>query len=137
MDLHFSSTAAKRNGQPAATDARIGAFATGAYTFFLEEYNLKPGDFHLLLREGARRSNEVDERHLLHRSEAVRDGVQAVAASRAVAGQGGTRIRTRLSRRQKDLIAATHRLIREGDKYTDQERKDGYEAVAPVRKNSH
>ena len=35
-----------------------------------------------------------------------------------------------MSRRQKDLIAATHRLIREGDKYTDQERKDGYEAVA-------
>ena len=40
------------------------------------------------------------------------------------------RIRTRLSRRQKDLIAATHKLIREGEKYTPQERKDGYEAVA-------
>ena len=28
------------------------------------------------------------------------------------------------------MIAATHRLIREGEKYTRQERKDGYEAVA-------
>ena len=28
------------------------------------------------------------------------------------------------------MIAATHRLIREGEKYTEQERKDGYEAVA-------
>ena len=45
-------------------------------------------------------------------------------------GQGGEQEQNALSRRQKDLIAATHRLIREGDKYTDQERKDGYEAVA-------
>src|ERR1041384_6102522 len=45
-------------------------------------------------------------------------------------GQGGDQDQNALSRRQKDLIAATHRLIREGDKYTDQERKDGYEAVA-------
>src|SRR5262249_43371687 len=45
-------------------------------------------------------------------------------------GQGGDQDQNALSRRQKDLIAATHRLIREGDKYSDQERKDGYEAVA-------
>src|SRR6185295_14620680 len=45
-------------------------------------------------------------------------------------GQGGEQDQNALSRRQKDLIAATHRLIREGDKYTAQERKDGYEAVA-------
>src|ERR1041384_3983765 len=45
-------------------------------------------------------------------------------------GQGGDQDQNALSRRQKDLIAATHRLIREGDKYTDQERKDGYDAVA-------
>src|ERR1041384_7593061 len=45
-------------------------------------------------------------------------------------GQGGDQDQNALSRRQKDLIAATHRLIREGDKYTDQERRDGYEAVA-------
>ena len=36
-------------------------------------------------------------------------------------GQGGEQEQNALSRRQKDLIAATHRLIREGDKYTDQE----------------
>src|ERR1041385_1059247 len=45
-------------------------------------------------------------------------------------GQGNDQDQNALSRRQKDLIAATHRLIREGDKYTEQERKDGYEAVA-------
>ena len=45
-------------------------------------------------------------------------------------GQGGDQEQNALSRRQKDLIAATHRLIREGEKYTQQERKDGYEAVA-------
>src|ERR1041385_1141367 len=45
-------------------------------------------------------------------------------------GQGGDQDQNALSRRQKDLIAATHRLIREGDKYTEQERRDGYEAVA-------
>ncbi len=45
-------------------------------------------------------------------------------------GQGGDQDQNALSRRQKDLIAATHKLIREGAKYTPQERKDGYEAVA-------
>src|SRR6202008_4770342 len=45
-------------------------------------------------------------------------------------GQGGDQDQNALSRRQKDLIAATHRLIRESDKYTPQERKDDYEAVA-------
>src|SRR5687767_14830352 len=45
-------------------------------------------------------------------------------------GGGEEQDQNALSRRQKDLIAATHRLIREGDKYTEQERKDGYEAVA-------
>ena len=47
-----------------------------------------------------------------------------------VGGQGDDQDQNALSRRQKDLIAATHRLIREGEKYTPQERKDGYEAVA-------
>ena len=36
----------------------------------------------------------------------------------------------------KDLIAA-HRLIREGDKYTDQERKDGYEARCGPGETAH
>src|SRR5262245_64007616 len=44
--------------------------------------------------------------------------------------QSGHKKQNALTRRQKNLITATHRLIREGDKYTDQERKDGYEAVA-------
>src|SRR5262245_42647295 len=44
--------------------------------------------------------------------------------------QSGHKKQNALTRRQKNLITATHRLIREGEKYTDQERRDGYEAVA-------
>src|SRR6185369_5857778 len=45
-------------------------------------------------------------------------------------GGQGDQDQNALSRRQKDLIAATHKLMRESDKYTPQEKKDGYEAVA-------
>ena len=45
-------------------------------------------------------------------------------------GGGGGEDQNALTRRQKELIAATHRLVREGAKYEPQERADGYEAVA-------
>src|SRR5215217_7049973 len=101
MDLHFSINGGEEKKVNLQQLARESARSlTGAYTFFLEEYKLKPGDF-----------------------------ISYFAKARGGGGQG-EQDQNALSRRQKDLIAATHRLIREGDKYTEQERKDGYEAVA-------
>src|ERR1044072_7972123 len=131
MDLHFSVNGGEEktvNLQPLSRESARSL--TGAYTFFLEEYNLKPGDFisyFAKARDAGSESTsdiyfiEVKPFEMEYKQSQQGGGGQ---------GQGGDQDQNALSRRQKDLIAATHKLIREGDKYTDQERKDGYEAVA-------
>jgi hypothetical protein len=130
MDLHFSVNGGQEKTVNLQQLTRESARSlTGAYTFFLEEYNLKPGDFISYYAKARDASNEatsdiyfieVKPFEMEYRQSQQQGG----------GGQGDDQDQNALSRRQKDLIAATHRLIREGDKYTDQERKDSYEAVA-------
>jgi hypothetical protein len=130
MDLHFSVNGGEEKKVNLQQLTRESARSlTGAYTFFLEEYNLKPGDFISYYAKARDASNEatsdiyfieVKPFEMEYRQSQQQSGM----------GQSGDQDQNALSRRQKDLIAATHRLIREGDKYSDQERKDGYEAVA-------
>ena len=106
---------------------------SATHTFFLEEFNLKPGDF-ISYYARARDANsettsdiyfiEVKPFEMEYRQS------QQQQQQGGGGGEGGDQEQNALSRRQKDLIAATHRLIRESQKYTPQERKDGYETVA-------
>src|SRR5215467_12812350 len=105
----------------------------GAYTFFLEEFKLKPGDFISYYAKARDANNEttsdiyfieVKPFEMEYRQSQQQQG------GGDGGGGGGDQDQNALSRRQKDLIAATHKLIRESDKYTPQERKDGYETVA-------
>src|SRR6185295_10202853 len=131
MDLHFSVNGGAEKTVNLQNLTRESAKSlTGAYTFFLEEYKLKPGDFisyFAKARDAASESTsdiyfiEVKPFEMEYKQSQKQGG----------GGQGqGDQDQNALSRRQKDLIAATHRLMREGEKYTEQERKDGYEAVA-------
>jgi hypothetical protein len=130
MDLHFSVNGGeekKVNLQQLTRDSARSL--TGAYTFFLEEYNLKPGDFISYYAKARDASNEAtSDIYFIEVKPFEMEYKQS--QQQGGMGQSGDQDQNALSRRQKDLIAATHRLIREGDKYTDQERKDGYEAVA-------
>ncbi len=105
---------------------------SGAHTFFLEEYKLKPGDFISYYAKARDASNEAtSDIYFIEVKPFEMEYKQAQQqGGGGGGGEGGDQDQNALSRRQKDLIAATHRLIREGDKYTPQERKDGYEAVA-------
>ena len=133
MDLHFSVNGGEEKKVNLQQLTRESARSlSGAYTFFLEEYNLKPGDFisyYAKARDAGNESTsdiyfiEVKPFEMEYKQSQQQGGGGG-------GGEGGDQEQNALSRRQKDLIAATHRLIREGDKYTDQERKDGYEAVA-------
>jgi hypothetical protein len=130
IDLHFSVNGGEEKSVNLQQLTRESARSlTGAYTFFLEEYNLKPGDFISYFARARDASNhatsdiyfiEVKPFEMEYRQSQQQGG----------GGEGGEQDQNALSRRQKDLIAATHRLIREGEKYTGQERRDGYEAVA-------
>ncbi|OLD27850.1 MAG: hypothetical protein AUJ04_02965 [Acidobacteria bacterium 13_1_40CM_3_55_6] len=133
MDLYFSVNGGdekKVNLQELTRESARTLTAT--HTFFLEEFNLKPGDF-ISYYAKARDANsettsdiyfiEVKPFEMEYRQSQQQGGGGG-------GGQQGDQDQNALSRRQKDLIAATHKLIRESDKYTPQERKDGYEAVA-------
>src|SRR5215471_9364186 len=133
MDLYFSVNGGeekKLNLQELARDS--ARTLIGTHTFFLEEFNLKPGDF-ISYYAKARDANsettsdiyfiEVKPFEMEYRQSQQQGGGDG-------GGGGGDQDQNALSRRQKDLIAATHKLIRESEKYTPQERKDGYETVA-------
>jgi len=131
MDLHFSVNGGEEKRVNLQQLMRESARSlTGAYTFFLEEYNLKPGDFISYFAKARDASNESTSDIYFIEVKPFEMEYKQSQQQGGGGGGGGDQDQNALSRRQKDLIAATHRLIREGDKYTEQERKDGYEAVA-------
>ena len=133
MDLHFSVNGGDEKKVNLQQLTRESARSlSGAYTFFLEEYNLKPGDFISYFAKARDASNEAtSDIYFIEVKPFEMEYKQSQQqGGGGQGGQGGDQEQNALSRRQKDLIAATHRLIREGEKYTEQERKDGYEAVA-------
>ncbi|HET6862187.1 MAG TPA: DUF4175 family protein, partial [Pyrinomonadaceae bacterium] len=130
MDLHFSINGGEEKKVNLQELTRESAQSlTGAYTFFLEDYKLKPGDFISYYAKARDANNEAtSDIYFIE----VKPFEMQYHQSQQQGGQGGggDQDQNALSRRQKDLIAATHRLIRESDKYTEQERKDSYEVVA-------
>ena len=133
IDLHFSVNGGEEKKVNLQQLTRESARSlSGAHTFFLEEYNLKPGDFISYYAKARDASNEsTSDIYFIEVKPFEMEFKQSQQqGGGGGGGEGGDQEQNALSRRQKDLIAATHRLIREGDKYTDQERKDGYEAVA-------
>ena len=132
MDLHFSVNGGEEKTVNLQQLTRESARSlTGAYTFFLEEYKLKPGDFISYYAKARDANSEAtSDIYFIEVKPFEMEYRQSQQQGGQGGGQGGDQDQNALSRRQKDLIAATHRLIREGDKYTPQERKDGYEAVA-------
>src|SRR5215218_10400455 len=131
MDLHFSVNGGEEKTVNLQNLTRESARSlSGAYTFFLEEYNLKPGDFISYFAKARDAASEATSDIYFIEVKPFEMEYKQSQQGGGGGGQGGDQEQNALSRRQKDLIAATHRLIREGDKYSDQERKDGYEAVA-------
>ncbi len=132
MDLHFSVNGGDEKTVNLQQLTRESARSlSGAYTFFLEEYNLKPGDFISYFAKARDASNEAtSDIYFIEVKPFEMEYKQSQQQGGGGGGGQGDQDQNALSRRQKDLIAATHKLIREGGKFTDQERKDGYEAVA-------
>jgi hypothetical protein len=116
------------NLQELSRDAARGL--TAAHTFFLEEYRLKPGDFISYYAKARDASNETTSDIYFIEVKPFEMQYKQSQQQGGGGGEGGDQDQNALSRRQKELIAATHKLMREGQRYTPQERADGYEAVA-------
>lgn len=131
MDLHFSVNGGEEKQVKLQELTRESARTlTGAYTFFLEEFSLKPGDFISYYARARDANNEATSDIYFIEIKPFDMQYRQAQQQGGQGGEQGDQDQNALSRRQKDLIAATHRLIRESEKYTPQERKDGYEAVA-------
>jgi hypothetical protein len=131
IDLHFSvNGGAEKQVNLQELSRESAQVLTGAHTFFLEEFKLKPGDFISYYAKARDASSETTSDIYFIEIKPFEMQFRQSQQQGGGQGQGGDQDQNALSRRQKDLIAATHRLVRESEKYTEQERKDDYEAVA-------
>lgn len=101
---------------------------SGAHTFFLEEFNLKPGDFiSYYAKARDARSEATSDIYFIEVKPFEREFRQA---QQQPGGGGEGEQQNALARRQKDIIAATFRVIREQEKYSGNEKNENYSAVA-------
>ncbi|HEX8150484.1 MAG TPA: DUF4175 family protein [Pyrinomonadaceae bacterium] len=133
IELYFSVNGGQEqrvNLQELSRDAARSL--TGTHTFFMEEYRLKPGDFISYYAKARDASSETtsDIYFIEVKPFEMQYKQSQQQGGGGQQGEGGDQDQNALTRRQKELIAATHRLVREGQRYTPQERGDGYEAVA-------
>jgi hypothetical protein len=131
MDLHFSVNGGEEKKVNLQQLSRESARTlTGTHTFFLEEFKLKPGDFISYYAKARDANSETTSDIYFIEVKPFEMEYRQAQQQGGGGGGGGEQDENALSRRQKDLIAATHKLIREGAKYTPQERSASYEAVA-------
>ncbi|HTG18062.1 MAG TPA: DUF4175 family protein, partial [Blastocatellia bacterium] len=99
---------------------------TGAHTFFLEEYGLKPGDF--ISYYAKARDNNQEATSDIYFLEVRPFDRQFRQAQQQGSGEGD-QDQNALTRRQREIIAATFRVQREQAKYSPQEKEENFGAV--------
>jgi hypothetical protein len=102
---------------------------SGGHTFFLEELGLQPGDFisyYAKARDNGGNAEATSDIYFME----VRPFDRSFKQAQQQGGGGeGEQDSTALSRRQRDIIAATFRVQREQAYYTPQEREENFSAV--------
>ncbi|HVG22143.1 MAG TPA: DUF4175 family protein, partial [Blastocatellia bacterium] len=106
---------------------------SGAHTFFLEEFGLQPGDFisyYAKARDNNASSGAQESTSDIYFLE-VRpfDREFRQAQQQGGGGGGGDQESNALTRRQREIIAATFRVQRELSGYTAQEKEENFGAV--------
>src|SRR6185436_19246581 len=100
---------------------------SGAHTFFLEEYGLQPGDFISYYAKARDASQEsTSDIYFMEVRPFDREFKQSQQQGQ---GQAGDQDSNALTRRQREIIAATFRVQRELSTYTPQEKDENFGAV--------
>jgi len=134
LELHFSV-----NGGP---DQKVDLFASkgespkeisAGHTFFLEEYNLEPGDIITYYGKAVDTKNPANtvstDVYFIDVRPFGREYKQGQQGGGGGGGGGGDDAQA-LSKRQRDIIAATHKLINNKDKYKDKEWIDNIHSIS-------
>ncbi|NOT59078.1 MAG: hypothetical protein HOP19_02510, partial [Acidobacteria bacterium] len=102
---------------------------SGAHTFFLEEYGLQPGDFvSYYAKARDARHETTSDIYFIEIKPFEKDFKQSQQAGGG-GGAGGEQPNA-LSKQQKELIAATFRVIREEERYNEQEKTENYNTIS-------
>jgi hypothetical protein len=127
LDLHFSVN----GGEEKKVDLQKlrGESArelSGAHTFFLEEFGLQPGDLISYYAKARDAKNETtSDIYFIEIKPFEKDFKQ----SQQSGGGGGGEDQQGLTKRQKEIVAATFRINREEQSYSDQEKTENYNTV--------
>ncbi|HEV2669077.1 MAG TPA: DUF4175 family protein, partial [Blastocatellia bacterium] len=100
---------------------------TGAHTFFLEEFGLQPGD--LISYYAKARDAHKESTSDIYFIE-VKPFEKEFRQSQQGGGQGAGEQQEGLTKRQKEIIAATFRVNRDEATYSEKEKEDNYNTVA-------
>src|SRR5262245_47792476 len=100
---------------------------TGAHTFFLEEFGLQPGD--LISYYAKARDAHKESTSDIYFIE-VKPFEKEFRQSQQGGGQGAGEQQEGLTKRQKEVIAATFRVNRDEATYSEKEKEDNYNTVA-------
>ena len=135
LELHFSV-----NGGP---DQKVDLFASkgespkeisAGHTFFLEEYDLEPGDIVTYYGKAVDTKNPANtvstDMYFIDVRPFGREYKQGQQGGGGGGGGGGGDDAQALSKRQKDIIAATHKLINNKDKFKDKEWIDNIHSIS-------
>ena len=132
LELHFAVNGGKENvvnlfrGKGDATKSM-----SGTHTFFLEEYDLQPGDFVTYFARAADAKSKADsDIYFLE----VRPFGKEYSQSQTSGMQGAGQTDTVLSARQKEILAATFRLVRDRKTFSNKEYTENLKLVAESQK---
>ena len=133
LELHFSVNGGQENvvnlfrGKGDTTKSM-----SGTHTFFLEEYDLQPGDFVTYFARATDVKTKSDsDIYFLE----VRPFGKEYSQSQTSGMQGGGgQTDTMLSRRQKEILAATFRLVRDRKTFGNKEYSENLRVVAESQK---
>ncbi len=128
MELVFSVNGGEEKKVPLQNLQRETAKTlTGAHTFFLEEYGLKPGDFVSYYAKARDAQHETtSDIYFIEIKPFEKEFRQSQQAGGQ--GQGGEQEQA-LPKRQKDIIAATFRIQREEPRYSQADKTENYNTV--------
>lgn len=130
LDLYFSVNGGEEKKVTLQKFKRDSArVLSGAHTFFLEEFGLQPGDLISYYAKARDTRNATTSDIYFIEVKPFKKDYKQSQQSGGGGGGGEGEDQQGLTRRQKEIVAATFRISREESTYSEQEKTENYNTV--------